>query len=306
MQANPPKATKKTNFSVSKWGLPLAIIPLVGFTIFGVLPLILSMVLSFFKPVGYSFSGMSYVGIDNFALVITDPVFLKSIINTIYSMLSIPITLGLSVLIATILMNPKIRGKAIFRTIFFIPFVCSVVAVSLMWRWMLDGEYGIVNHILSVFNIQGPDWLGDSRTFMPAMIVMAVWSGLGFNVILFSAALTNVDYGLYEAAEIDGAGTFTKFFKITLPSISPVTFYLLVISLINGLQDFARFQIMAPGGGPDNAGLTMVYYLYNAGFDYIITYGMGVASSVSWILTIIIAGITTVNYVGSKKWVAET
>ena len=301
-----PVKIQKYKYNKSKWGLSLAMIPLVGYAIFGLAPLLLSIIISFFDPIGYRFEGMTFVGWDNYFGVINDPLFLQSIGNTLYAMLAIPITLTLSLLIATILMNPTIRGKAIFRTIFFIPYVCSVVAVSIMWRWILDGEYGIVNHLLSLINIEGPDWLGDSRSFMPAMIMMSVWSGLGFNIILFSAALTNVDKTMYEAASIDGAGTFRKFFNITLPAISPVTFYILVISIIGGLQDFARFQIMAPGGGPDNAGLTVVYYLYNAGFNNIITYGMGVASAVSWILTIIIAGITTFNYLGSKKWVAET
>src|SRR5690554_1318519 len=237
----------------SKWGLGLAIIPLVGYAIFGLLPLVLSVVISLFDLNGYRFEGMTFVGFNNFSSVISDPLFFKSIGNTLYAMVSIPLTIVISLLIATVLMNPNIKGKGIFRIIFFIPYVCSVVAVSIMWRWILDGEYGTINHLLSLINIKGPDWLGDSRSFMPAMIVMSIWSGLGFNVILFSAALTNVDHALYEAAEIDGAGTIRKFFSITLPAISPVTFYILVISVIGGLQDFARFQIMAPGGGPDNA-----------------------------------------------------
>ncbi|WP_162146761.1 carbohydrate ABC transporter permease [Acholeplasma granularum] len=306
MTSTEKRKTLKYIPNKSKWGLGLAIIPLIGYAIFGLLPLILSVVISLFDLNGYRFEGMEFVGFNNFSHVITDPLFYKSILNTLYAMLSIPITIGLSLLIATVLMNPKIKGKAAFRTIFFIPYVCSVVAVSIMWRWLLDGEYGTINQILSMINIDGPDWLGDSRSFMPAMIMMSVWGGLGFNVILFSAALTNVDHSLYEAAQIDGAGTIRKFVSITLPSISPVTFYILVISLIGGLQDFARFQIMAPGGGPDNAGLTVVYYLYNAGFTNVVTYGMGIASAVSWVLTIIIASITAMNFIASKKWVANS
>lgn len=306
MRDNVPQKKKRKRKNASKWGIYLAIIPLIGYAIFGLTPLVLSFIMSFYKPFGYRFDGMVPVGFKNYITVLNDPLFYKSILNTLYAMLSIPITLSLSVIISTVLMSKTIKYKMFFRTIFFIPYVCSVVAVSLMWRWILDGEYGIVNHLLSFINIQGPDWLGDSRTFMPAMIIMAIWSGLGFNVILFSAALTSVDYGLYEAAEIDGAGTLRKFFHITLPAISPVTFYLLVISVIGGFQDFARFQIMAPGGGPDNAGLTMVYYLYNAGFTNVITYGMGIATAVSWILTLIIASMTAINYFGSRKWVAKT
>ena len=237
---------KTTKPKYSKLGFFMAIIPLTGFAIFGLLPLLLSVVVSFFKPVGYRFPGMSFVGWDNYARVLRDPLFLKSIGNTLYAMLSIPVTLVLSLLIATILSNPKIKGKAIFRTIFFIPHVSSIVAVSLMWKWILDGEYGIVNHLLSFLGVKGPDWLGDSRTFMPAMIVMGVWGSLGFYVILFSAALTNVDPQLYEAAEIDGAGPFTKFVKITMPAISPVTFYLLVMSVIWGCRISRAFRLWLP------------------------------------------------------------
>lgn len=300
-----PKVTKKRK-SINRntlLGFFLANIPLFGFFIFGFIPLILSIVIGFHSPTGYKFEGMTYVGFDNYRTVLTDPLFFKSILNTLYSMLSIPIVLVISVIVSSMLIQPKIKGRSFFRTVFFIPYVCSVVAVSIMWKWVLDGEFGILNTLLSYVGINGPDWLGNSKTLMPAMIIMAVWSGLGFNIILFSAALTNVDPVLYEAAEIDGAGTVAKFLNVTLPSISPVTFYLLSIAIIGGLQDFARFQIMAPGGGPDNAGMTVVYYLYNRGFQNVITYGMGIASAVAWILTIMIVTITGLNFKLSKKWV---
>lgn len=298
-------ATKKHKNRIrnSKWGFFLAFIPLLGFTIFGFIPLILSFIVSLNKPIGYSFDNISWVGLRNYVQVVTDPVFWKSVLNTLYAMLSIPINLILSVLIATVLTNKRLKGKGLFRTIYFLPYVCSVVAVSIMWRWVFDGQFGIINNLLSYIKITGPDWLGNSKTFMPAMIIMAVWNGIGFNTIIFSAAMTNIDPSLYESADIDGAGTLAKFFKITLPSISPITFYLLSISIIGGLQDFARFQIMAPGGGPDNAGLTMVYYLYISGFQEIISYGMGIASAVAWILTIIVVCITGANFKLSNKWV---
>jgi multiple sugar transport system permease protein len=293
----------KNKVRYSKWGFVLAFIPLLGFFIFGLIPLILSFVVSLYKPLGYSFSNMNWMGLKNYTHVLTDEVFWKSVGNTFYAMLSIPINLSLSVIIATILTNKRMKGKGIFRTIYFLPYVCSVVAVSIMWRWAFDGEFGIINTLLSYIGIKGPDWLGNSKTLMPAMIMMSVWGGIGFNTIIFSAAMTNIDPSLYEAAEIDGAGSIARFYHITLPSISPVTFYLLSISIIGGLQDFARFQIMAPGGGPDNAGLTMVYYLYNAGFQEIITYGMGIATAVAWILTIIVVCITGANFKLSSKWV---
>lgn len=294
---------RKNKIRYSKWGYVLAFVPLLGFLIFGLIPLILSLIVSLYKPLGYSFTNMTWMGLKNYLHVLTDEVFWKSVGNTFYAMLSIPINLVLSVIIASILTNKRIKGKGFFRTIYFLPYVCSVVAVSIMWRWVFDGEFGIINTLLSYIGIKGPDWLGNSKTLMPAMIIMSVWSGLGFNTIIFSAAMTNIDTSLYEAAEIDGAGTLAKFFHITLPSISPVTFYLLSISIIGGLQDFARFQIMAPGGGPDNAGLTMVYYLYMAGFQEIITYGMGIATAVAWILTVIVVCVTGANFKLSKTWV---
>ena len=297
------KRSRRSFNSNSLLGVFLAIIPLIGFLIFGLTPLILSMILSFSDPNGYQFDGMTFVGMKNYIYVVTDPNFYKSVFNTFYAMLTIPITLVISVVVANLLTKDNLKGKIFFRTVFFIPYVCSVVAVSFMWKFMLDGEFGIINTLLGYLGINGPDWLGNPSTFMPVMILMGVWSSLGFYIILYSAALTNIDSTVYEAAEIDGANGIVKFFKITLPAISPTTFYLVIIGIIGGLQEFARFQIMAPGGGPDNAGLTIVYYLYNMGFEQIVTMGMGMASAVSWILTIAIMGITWANFKASKAWV---
>lgn len=297
-----PSNHRKRIKSEYLWGWSFSSIPFIGFLLFGLVPLIISIWLSLRELNGFRLTDSTWVGFQNFMFVLKDPRFYKSVWNTVYASLSVPISMAIALLIA-VLLNQNIKGKVIFRTIFFIPFVCSIVAVSIMWKWMLDANYGIINNLLGVIGITGPDWLGDSTYLMPAMILMGVWSGIGFNIIIFSAALTNVDNTCYEAAEIDGAGKFRKFFSITLPSISPMTFYLLVMGLIGAFQDFARFQIMAPGGGPDEAGLTVVYYLYNMGFENVIIYGMGLASAVAWILAIFIIGITFVNFKLSDKWV---
>lgn len=297
-----PSHKKRKIKSEYIWGWTFASIPLIGFVLFGFLPLVISIWLSLRSLHGFQLINSTWVGLDNFIYVLKDTRFYKSVLNTMYASLSVPISMMISLLIA-VLLNQNIKGKIIFRTIFFIPFVCSIVAVSIMWKWMLDANYGIINDMLSHIGIIGPDWLGNSKYLMPAMILMGIWSGMGFNIIIFSAALTNVDYSCYEAAEIDGAGKFRKFFSITIPSISPTTFYLLIMGLIGAFQDFARFQIMAPGGGPNESGLTIVYYLYSMGFENVIIYGMGLASAVAWILAIFIIGITFFNFKLSKKWV---
>ena len=136
------------------------------------------------------------------------------------------------------------------------------------------------------------------------MYVVLVWGGTGFNIILLSAALTNVNKNCYEAAELDGAGVFTKFFKITLPAISPTVFYLLITGVIGALQEFSRFQVMAPDGGPQYAGLTIVFYLYRLLFNAQGGSDIGLATSVGWILAVLIAGVVGLNFWGSKKWVS--
>ena len=173
---------------------------------------------------------------------------------------------------------------------------------------MLDKNYGIINQFLGWFGVDAVAWLTDPKYFMTAMIIMITWCSVGFNLILYSAALTGISPGLYEAAEMDGAGAVRKFFKITLPLLSPTTFYLLIIGLIGSLQEFTRFQainavnsnLISPTG-PNDSGLTIVFYLYNKAFGEAGT--LGQAAAVSWVLTIVTILLTAINFIGSKKWV---
>lgn len=293
------------------WGLSLASLPIIGFLLFGVIPLVFSLYMSFCSTDGFLIANMELLKnpFANYGTVLSDPLFWKSVVNTLYSLLSLPLTIILSLVLSVLLANRLVRAKKLFRTLFFLPYVCSIVALTTMWRTvMLNGDFGILNGFLGLFGINGPDWLTDPVWFMPAMIIMGVWQSLGFNIILFSAALTNVNEAVYEAASLDGANAFEKFFKITLPAISPTTFYVLVTGLISGLQEFTRFQaingvssnLISPTG-PDNAGLTIVFYLYNYGFNT--TAGMGIAAATSWLLCIVIALITVLNFKLSSKWV---
>lgn len=292
-------------------GLLFASPPIVGFLLFAVVPLIFSLYMSVCRTSGSLIENMKFLGgahlFDNFKAVLTDPLFGKSIINTLYAMVQLPVSIGLSLLLSVLITQKGIRLKKFFRTLFFLPFVCSIVAITTMWRTMLDKNYGIVNMFLGLFGVSPVAWLTNEHAFMPAMILMGVWMNIGFNVILFSAALTSVNESLYEAASLDGATKRTQFFKITLPVISGTTFYVLVTGIIGGLQEFTRFQaingasnLLSPTG-PKNAGLTVVFYLYNKGFTD--STGMGQAAAVSWILFLLIGVVTLINFKLSDKWV---
>jgi multiple sugar transport system permease protein len=296
---------QKTLRSSENWtGNWMTILPFLGFLLFGAIPIIISFVLSFMKLNTYDISKATWIGLENFEFVLKDERFIKSLKNTLAFTLSVPISLAGSLFLA-MLISKEIKGVRIFRTIFFIPYVCSPVAVSTMWKWMYDYNYGVLNSLLSPIGLQIP-WLNDERYFMLSVVIMSIWGGMGYGMIMYQSALNNVNPALYEAAELDGAGKVAKFFRITLPMISPTTFYLLVTGLIGALQNFVTFQIM--GGdmaGPNESGLTTVFYLYRMAFRDTISYGMGYASATAWILSVVILIVTVINFKVSKKWVYE-
>jgi multiple sugar transport system permease protein len=280
-------------------GFSLAFIPVLGYCLFSLIPMILAIAMAFMHIVGYSFEGSYFVGFDNFKDVLSDSLFWKSIVNTLYMSVSTFINILLALVVA-FLLTKNIKGKKVFRTIYFIPYVCSVVAITLMWQWIFNYNYGILNNLIASGGGERINWLGDARLFIPAIIIISVWSGTGYGIILYSAALTNVSTSLYEAAKVDGASSFKSFIHITLPAISPTTFYLLITGLIGALQEFARPQILSSSGGPDNAGVTVVFYLYRRAFSY---YEMGPASATAWLLAIFILVLTVINFGVSKLWV---
>lgn len=295
---------KQKGFKAEKTaGLLMIALPMLGFLLFSLIPILISFALSFVTLHSYDLSEAIPNGFKNFAFIFKDTRFWHSIKNTLFFSLNMPICLILSLLIATLLDKIKVLKKA-FQTVFFLPYVLSGVAVATMWKWMLDTNFGIVNDILVKFGLERVEWLTSEKTFMISMIIITVWSGMCMNIVFFLSALSNVDEGLYEAAEIDGAGPVRKFFSITLPMISPTTFYLLITGFIGTLQSFVIFQIM--GGttaGPNESGLTIVYYLYNMAFRDTIAYGMGYASATAWVLGVFIILLTVGNFILSKKWV---
>lgn len=284
-------------------GLSFVALPTLGFLLFTILPMILSVVLSFTELKSYNMENATFIGFENYMFVLMDKKFWLACVHTLEYCICIPITLFLGFIIAYLL-NQKLKGSKAFRVIFFIPYVCSVVAVSIMWNWVFESNYGIVNTFLSNLGLQKIGWLTDEKYFMITIILMSIWSGTGNKIILYEAALSNVDTSLYEAAELDGAGTLTKILNITLPAISPTTLYMLITGVIGGLQVFASIQVMGGNvGGPNGAGVTIVLYLYNQAFTYVTSQGVGLANATAWILTLAILVLTGLNFKLSKKWV---
>lgn len=278
------------------WAYSFIAAPILGFLLFAFIPLSYSVYVSFTDYSGYQTPVFN--GGDNYVKLVQDELFWKTLRNTLYSALSIPIGMICSLGFATAL-NQKIRGIRFFRTLFFLPTISSVIALTLLWKWIFNDTYGLLNHLLELIGIQGPAWLSSEQWAMPAMIIQGVWSGLGINIVLYLAALQGVPRSFYEAAEIDGANGWQRFRHITVPCISPTTLYILITAIIGALQDYPRFQIMTEGG-PNYSTTTIVYYLFQNAFRYM---NMGFASSMAWILGFIILAVTLLNFYFSRRWV---
>lgn len=296
-----PKKRRKPINKEAVAGTLFASIPLVGFLIFGLIPLAIAFAMAFLKIRDFSITDAEYVGFQNFKDVLSDPEFGKSILNTVVLGSSTLISQVLALLIAYLL-SKEINGRKVFRIIYFIPYVCSAVAVVLMWQYIFNPNYGILNQMLGRTGDDSINWFNNPDLFATMIIFISVWSGMGYPIILYTAALTNVNRSTVEAATIDGAGAFRVFWNVILPGISPTSFYLLVTGIIGALQSFTTSNVLAPDGGPSGKGITIVFYLYRKIFNYVGQ--MGLASASSWVLSLLILGVTIINFVGSKKWVS--
>lgn len=202
-------------------------------------------------------------------------------------------------LAAASLLSQQRRGVGVFRVLYYIPVLTSWVAASLIWKSILAPQYGAMNNILAFFGIEGPGWLLDEKWAMPAIVLVSVWKDMGFFGLILLSGMVGINRTYYEAAEIDGAGAWTRFWKITLPLLTPAIFYVLIVSLINSFQLFPQIMIMTDGG-PNGATQVMVERIYKYGFRY---FKMGYASAFSWILFLIIMVCTAIQMRGQKRWV---
>lgn len=286
-------------------------LPVIGFILFTMTPMAISFGLSFTKLASYNFLDAKFIGFKNYIDLFKDPMFYKAIVNTVYSLLAVPLTLLAGMIIAAILHAESIKGKKIWRVIFFVPYLCSGVVLATTFTWVFDAEFGVINGILKMLELPKLGFFRDAKMFMPTMLIMMVWSAMGNYGLQFYAAFTSVPKDILEAAEIDGAGPVQRFFKVTLPLISPTTFYLFTTGLISGLQTFALFQMIGGnlgnifGGpwGPANSAIVIVYYLYVCSFTWLFSFGIGYGSAMAWVLAIVIMILTAINFKLQKKWV---
>jgi multiple sugar transport system permease protein len=283
-----------------RWAWLFIAPPFIGFMCFMAYPIVFAIIVSMSRWTGINSLWGNLVGFRNYGEILTDSKFWQSMGTTIIYMIGIPIGMILGIIIAMGL-NRNLPGKRLLTTMYYVPVVSSLVAVSILWAWVFNYDYGLLNGIYKLLTGQhGPNWLGDEKMIKVSMIIFMVWKGLGGTIILYLAGLQNIPRDYYEAAEIDGASGWEKFLNITLPLLSPVTFYILITSLIGGFQVFVEVQVMAANGGPNYSAATVVFYLYEKAFK---NGQLGYGSAIAVILAIVIFAITALNFWGQNKWV---
>lgn len=271
---------------------------IIGLIVFTASPVLASLYYSFTR--WNLLSTPKWQAFDNYIELITeDPLFWITIKNTAYYVLGTVPTGTVLALFLAIALNQKIRFVAVFRTIYFLPVVSSVVAISVLWLWLYQSDFGLINELLRFMGFRGVRWLSSVTWAMPAIMIMSIWHGLGYNIVIFIAGLQGIPQDYYEAATVDGANSWHKFVNITIPLLSPVTFFVLTLSVINSFQVFAQAYVMTRGG-PVNATKTIVYYLFQQGFE---NFHMGYASALAYVLFVIIVSLTLFQFWFQKRWV---
>lgn len=281
----------------SKWGYLFILPNFLGLLCFTLIPILMSL---FFSFTNYDvISQMSFIGVKNYVDLFSDRRFISALLNTLYfCVLTVPAGVVLSLLLE-VLLNRKIRGISIFRTMVFIPVITSMVAVSLVWSMLYEDNAGLLNTLLQSIGLPRVHWLTDTGTAMISIAIMSIWKGLGYNMTIFLAGLQGVPAELYEAARIDGANGVHCFFKITLPSISPTIYFVSLMSMISGLQTFDQISIMT-NGGPIDSTRTVAMYLYDYGFKF---YKMGYACAAAYVLFLLVFVLSLIQNRASNRLV---
>lgn len=286
-------------------GLLFVIAPVVGFFLFTAGPFLFSIFASFtswdsmtdltslhkMDEIDRSFF---YVGFENYKELFSDPDFWHSLWNTFVYMIGIPLGMIWAFSLA-LAFNKELPGVKVYRVIYYIPVVSSIVAVSLLWSWLYNGDYGLLNQFLNwAFGVKGPNWLQNEHTVKPAIMLMCVWRGVGNTALLYLGGLQNLPKSYYEAAVIDGASGWTIFRKITWPLMQPISFYIIITGIIGGAQMIVEPQIMTPTGGPDYSSATIVFYIWQKAFGSADL--KGYACAASWVLAIIVFVVTAIQF----------
>lgn len=261
---------------------------------FQMYPILKSFFMGFYTEFDYLNDMVYQWGFDNFQKVLEDPDFMLALKNTCKLVLfAAPASLGTSLLFA-VLLNSNIYCRKFFQSVYFLPFVTSMVAVSIVWAWMLNKDFGLVNAFLSIFGVSKKAWLTDPNMTLPILIVLSVWKGLGYRVIIFLAGLQNIDQRYYQAARTDGAHSARRFFHITLPLLKPTLLFLSITTVIDIFKTFDEVYIMYGNDtGPLKSGLTIVYYIFNKFYRH---WEFASAAAAAFLLFLIILGITLIQF----------
>ncbi|MDX1699734.1 MAG: sugar ABC transporter permease [Melioribacteraceae bacterium] len=269
--------------------------------LFFFLPVIAAFLISFTDFDIYSLSDYSnarFIGFGNYVNLFGDPLFWKALTNTfLYVIIAAPLSIAVSLGAALMLNSKLIKFKSIFRLTYFLPVVTTLIAVSIIWRFIYHPKFGILNYLLSILNVDAIDWLGDPNIALPAIILMSVWKNFGYNMIIFIAGLQNIPQYLYEAADLEGASGWQKFKSITIPMLAPTTLFISIITMIGFFQLFAEPYVMTQGG-PLNSTLSIVLYMYNEGFRW---WNMGYSASIAFVLFFIIFIATLIQFKVQKN-----
>jgi multiple sugar transport system permease protein len=273
---------------------------IIGMAAFTLIPIIFSLIISFTNwDFTRGFGNWKFIGLKNFIDMWSDEWFTSALLHTIiFAFITVPVIIGLSLVLAVII-DKACYAKTPLRLAMFMPYISNIVAVSIVWV-MMYSPWGPLNQFLKFIGIENPPkWLGDYNWALPAIMLMAIWGGIGYCIIIYTSAIQGLPEELYEAANIDGAGEVRKFFKLTVPLLSPTIFFLVITQFIGAFQVFAQVQVMTRGG-PGTSTNVLVYYIYKSAFTF---YKMGYGAAISWILFIMLFVITLVQWRGQKKWV---
>ena len=268
-----------------------------GFVVFIVYPVLKSLYISFFNWDGLGTK--EFIGLNNYISLLSDSTFKVSFWNNIhYTVVTVPLSIILGILIA-MLMNVKLKGIQVFRVIYFLPQITSMVAIGIVWTTVL-ANYGPINQFLMTLGMENPpQWLSSTTWALISVEMVSIWRSMGYNAVILLAGLQGINVELYEAAKIDGAGAFRRFFSITIPMLSPTIFLCLVMQLIGSFKVFATIMAMTQGG-PGRATNVLTYYIYQRAF---VDWKFGYASAVAYVLFAIIMVLTLIQFVGQRKWV---
>jgi ABC-type sugar transport systems, permease components len=293
------KKISKSTLNEWKWGYIMIFPTFIGLMVLNIIPAMQTLILSFEKS--GAFGKSTWVGLANYKRLFQDPAVMQAIFNTFkYAIWVVPATAVFSLIVA-VLLNKKMKGVSVYRTIYFLPMVAAPAAIAMVWRWLYNSEYGLINYALSLIGVKGPNWIADPNVALISIAIIGIWSSVGYNMILLLAGLQEIPKDYYEAASIDGASPIRQFFKITIPLVSPTMFFVIVTSIMGAFQVFdLMFMIVQEGNPALEKTQSLVYLFYKHSF---LINDKGYGSAIIMVLLAIIMIVTLIQVKLQKKWV---